>query len=123
MLTQKILMLGLFPLLATSCFSTDKDKDEDEDEDETEETREEGTRQGDCTDGIDNDDDGYIDCDDQGCDSKPVCDNDTGFVDTEPASEPQQKILEMKQLMRSHHRAFYSLFKMDILETILLRLC
>jgi hypothetical protein len=59
--------------------------DVDKIEEDEEENREEGTSQGDCNDGLDNDDDGYIDCDDDGCDSKPACEagnDDTGIIDT-----------------------------------------
>ena len=38
------------------------------------ESHEEGTRAGDCRDSIDNDADGYVDCEDQGCDGNAACD-------------------------------------------------
>ena len=44
----------------------------EEDKDEENESASEVSRQGDCLD-EDNDDDGYIDCEDQGCDGKPAC--------------------------------------------------
>lgn len=60
-----------------------QDDAEEEEEDEDDESSEEGDRQGDCSDGEDNDDDGHIDCEDQGCDGKPACESDdTAVVDT-----------------------------------------
>ena len=61
----------------------DKLVPEEEEEEEEEEERREGERQGDCFDGEDNDGDGYIDCDDQGCGDKPACQDDTGWVQPE----------------------------------------
>lgn len=49
------------------------------DDDEENEDYSEGESQGDCFDGEDNDDDGDIDCYDDGCTDKPAClDSDTG---------------------------------------------
>lgn len=48
--------------------------------------REEGDSQGDCYDGIDNDDDGHIDCEDQGCDDKSAC-SDTGWTNPDTGGE------------------------------------
>ena len=40
--------------------------------------RREGSEQGDCNDGVDNDEDGEVDCEDVGCEDKPACSSDTG---------------------------------------------
>ena len=69
-------------------------KEEPKEDEDTE--REEGQQQGDCFDGEDNDEDGDIDCDDDGCFDKPACEseiNDTGEdsdtgTDTEDTGEP-----------------------------------
>ena len=86
-------LLFLSFLINISCLDvlkSDADDEEEEEEEEEDDERREGTRQGDCTDGEDNDDDGDIDCDDSGCADKPVCEGDTGSsIDTsdEPSFE------------------------------------
>ena len=65
---KKLLFLSF--LLNISCFGAEKSEEEEEEEEE------EGDRHGDCFDGIDNDDDGDIDCDDSGCEGKLACDPD-----------------------------------------------
>ena len=56
--------------------------------------RREGGKQGDCFDGEDNDDDGDIDCDDEGCADKPACtdpEDDTGIsVETDDDTNNNQ---------------------------------
>lgn len=42
----------------------------------------EGEQYGDCFDGMDNDQDGEMDCEDPGCFDKPACSEDTGVDDT-----------------------------------------
>lgn len=65
-----------------SCLDFLKEEPEEEEE-EGDSDPEEGAQAGDCLDGIDNDEDGHIDCEDQGCDGKPACESDdTGVVDT-----------------------------------------
>ena len=78
-------LLFLSFLINISCLDALKSSpdDEEDEEDEEDDERREGTRQGDCTDGEDNDDDGDIDCDDSGCSDKPACEGDTGSsIDT-----------------------------------------
>ena len=80
----------LFSFLFTGCSTfLDKLAPEEEEEDDDDKERVEGDRQGDCYDGEDNDDDGYIDCEDQGCDDKPAC-SDTGWTqpDTGDDTDP-----------------------------------
>ena len=70
--------------MSLGCISAKEDTEEEEEEDD----REEGDQQGDCTDGKDNDDDGFTDCDDNGCQNRPVCSStDTGVEDTDPEPE------------------------------------
>ena len=74
-------------LLTIGCLDflkSEPEEDEEENEEDSE-RREEGERQGDCLDGEDNDDDGYIDCEDQGCDGKPACEE---IVDTDDTEVP-----------------------------------
>ena len=56
--------------------------------------RTEGTKQGDCSDELDNDGDGLVDCQDAGCVDKPVCegfeDVDTGVDDTDEQDTDEQ---------------------------------
>ena len=71
---NKIALSLLLGTLSVACF----DKEayiEDADNEEDDDNGEEGSRQGDCIDGKDNDGDGAIDCQDEGCSSKPVCEN------------------------------------------------
>lgn len=67
-------------VFSVGCLDMLKSEESDEEEDEQDESAEEGDRQGDCLDGVDNDDDGDIDCEDQGCYDKPACEDviDTG---------------------------------------------
>lgn len=86
---MKHLLLLSF-LLNISCIGALKSMMEDTEEDNNDKDssaeRKEGQRQGDCTDGEDNDEDGAVDCDDSGCFDKPVCEGeigiDSGFDDT-----------------------------------------
>lgn len=48
----------------------------------------EGDTVGECSDGLDNDDNGLMDCDDPGCLNGPDCDEDFGQDDS--ASEGQE---------------------------------
>ena len=88
-------LLFLSFLINISCFDilkSTEDEEEDE-EDEEDDERREGTRQGDCTDGEDNDDDGDIDCDDSGCSDKPACEGDTD-TSTEPDVDPESDTVD-----------------------------
>ena len=58
-------------LTLVSCLEFLKDSEEEEEEEEDQNSQE-GDAQGDCTDGIDNDEDGNIDCADSGCYDKPA---------------------------------------------------
>lgn len=69
-------LLFLSFLLNISCFEAEKSEDEEEEDSNAQE----GNIQGDCLDGEDNDDDGYIDCDDSGCTGKPACDEDPDAI-------------------------------------------
>ena len=72
------LVLGLF--FSAGCLDFLKEEPEEEEESQG---REEGKQQGDCLDGVDNDEDGDIDCDDSGCDGKPACESDdTSIIDS-----------------------------------------
>lgn len=62
------------------------EEEPEEEEDNNSSTSQEGDRQGDCLDGIDNDDNGFTDCEDQGCVDKPACQEDHTTVDT---SDPE----------------------------------
>lgn len=73
------LMLGSSMMF--SCLNFSKEEPEEDDRNDSSESKE-GDQQGDCFDGIDNDDDGYIDCEDQDCDGKPACEDDTDTIDT-----------------------------------------
>ena len=55
-----------------------------------EEKRIEGTMLGDCTDGADNDADGWFDCDDDGCTNAPDC-QETSEPSEEPSTEPSSE--------------------------------
>ena len=55
-------------------------------EDNEEEERKEGDSSGECNDGIDNDDDGLIDCNDSGCASRPACEESDTDTDTDTDS-------------------------------------
>ena len=79
-------------VLGISCVDRVKEllAEPEEEEDNEEEPRREGDKQGDCLDGVDNDEDGYVDCEDQGCDGKPAClggDTDTDSEDTGNSEE------------------------------------
>ena len=65
-------------------------KEEEEAEVEKEDAahvREEGNQQGDCIDGEDNDEDGFVDCEDNGCANTPAC-TDISEPSSEPSGEP-----------------------------------
>ena len=81
------LVLALF--LSNACLDASKEAQEEEEDDDNddEEERREGDRQGDCQDQIDNDNDGWIDCEDQDCVDKPACEENDTATDT---SEPDQ---------------------------------
>lgn len=58
------------------------------------EAEKEGDNPGECSDLIDNDEDGFIDCDDQDCHSNEECDSTDTDVDTaveEPSTEPSNE--------------------------------
>ena len=59
------------------CFDMEKSAEDESDNDDTQGYYMEGQQQGDCFDGVDNDQDGETDCQDPGCFDKPACDNDT----------------------------------------------
>ena len=80
---MRALLFCSFLLTGCSALLEKLAPEEEEEEEEEADERSEGERMGDCYDGEDNDGDGYIDCDDQGCDDKPAC-NDTGW--TQPDS-------------------------------------
>ena len=60
--------LFLVGLLFACVDSSEQEKQEVLEEEE----RREGTQQGDCSDGVDNDNDGDLDCEDAGCIDKPA---------------------------------------------------
>jgi hypothetical protein len=72
---MRIYFLTLYML--TACLDRSKYSPDDDDDDDDDDDEDEGSSAGDCNDGIDNDDDGFIDCNDQGCSGKPAC-SDTG---------------------------------------------
>jgi len=80
----------LSSLLLISCLDF-LNKEEPEEEEENDAERSEGETQGDCTDGEDNDNDGYVDCDDQGCWERPACSEittpDTGSGPDDPLED------------------------------------
>ena len=81
-------LLPLSFLLQFGCLDqllkTAEDDEEKEEKEENNERRE-GEQVGDCTDGLDNDEDGDIDCDDSGCSNKPACEDQ---LETDTATEP-----------------------------------
>ena len=79
-------LLFLSFLINNSCLEAFKSAADDEEEEDDNERRE-GTRQGDCYDGEDNDGDGRVDCEDFGCSDKPACDWDVENS-VEPSEEP-----------------------------------
>jgi len=82
---NKFLIAGLL----VSCISN-KIVIEDNGSDDDDDQRSEGDQQGDCTDEVDNDEDGDIDCEDSGCSGKPGCaGTDTGTdTDTDQVGNP-----------------------------------
>lgn len=108
------LLLFLSFLVNISCIDALKSATEEEDEDEDDERRE-GTRQGDCLDGTDNDDDGDIDCEDSGCFDKPACNGDTAVTNdpsdepnSEPAEEPSEEPSEEPIIVDFHGQISYT---------------
>ena len=77
-----LLYSNLFLVFGCSGLKERLFEDNEPEEEDEDSHRNEGDRQGDCLDGEDNDEDGYIDCEDQGCDGKPACEADTGIADT-----------------------------------------
>ena len=77
-------------LLPIACLDFLKEQDTDEEEEEEEEgERQEGEQVGDCDDGVDNDEDGDVDCDDSGCFNKPACeDSGIDWEDSGDIEEP-----------------------------------
>jgi len=73
-------LFSLIVIFLVACLETEKRYSDDDEDD----TVREGTRQGDCYDGYDNDDDGFVDCYDSGCADKDVC---AGFDSDEDGSE------------------------------------
>ena len=65
---QQLFSMSVFALYMMACFDN-KPEDDEDDDDETE-VLAEGSTQGDCFDGIDNDGDGDVDCNDSGCANK-----------------------------------------------------
>lgn len=64
----------ILPLFLTfGCFSKEEDTTDDTQNNDIQDS--EGLYQGDCLDNEDNDNDGFIDCEDQGCWDKPACIN------------------------------------------------
>ena len=63
-------------LLPFACGDKETDTDTD-----IETIRIEGTEVGDCTDGADNDGDGDFDCDDEGCEASPDCEEEDTAID------------------------------------------
>lgn len=53
----------------------------------------EGEQEGDCSDGVDNDGNGLIDCQDDGCLDQIVCQNDTGTLD-DTGEQPQTEMVD-----------------------------
>lgn len=82
-------LLFLSFLLNTSCLDSEKSDTEEEENEDTE--LREGQTLGDCTDGIDNDEDGVTDCEDPVCFDKPACQNDTAAMDTADTAAPSDE--------------------------------
>lgn len=55
----------------------------------------EGTNPGECTDGIDNDDNGLVDCRDSGCLGSPDCAEDSGDPGTTSTTDPGPELPEL----------------------------
>ena len=77
-----VLLLGLTMTLNLGC--PPDDDDDTSGDDDTTSADIEGDEAGECDDGVDNDQDGFTDCDDDGCENAAVCtgDDDTGDDDT-----------------------------------------
>ena len=93
-MSTKIPLLTLTATLTVGCldrFLKSADEEDEKENEKTDSEPQEGEQQGDCLDGEDNDDDGYIDCEDSGCDGKPACEGavDTGIADTGEPEDTQ----------------------------------
>ena len=71
-----ILSVGILFACSDTKNKTDRDRRSDDE-------RREGSKQGDCLDGEDNDGDGDIDCEDAGCYDKPICNDETEDIDVD----------------------------------------
>ncbi len=74
-----------FLILSLMFSCGEKPAEDDDDNEDEEESDHEGDNAGECMDGIDNDGDGFIDCDDQDCLTKPACNE--GDTDTDTDSD------------------------------------
>jgi len=79
-------LLSLAALGPVSCSGGSASDDEDDD-DGSAEGAPEGALQGDCDDGVDNDDDGRVDCADSGCSDTPACDGGSDGTDGSDGSD------------------------------------
>ena len=83
---KKLLLLSL---LIGPIACSDKESSPDNIDGVNNEETAEGSQQGDCVDGQDNDNDGYIDCEDDGCADKPACE-DTVVDEDQDGVEAQE---------------------------------
>ncbi|MEC7241625.1 MAG: hypothetical protein VXW32_10340, partial [Myxococcota bacterium] len=72
---RQFALFGLSCLLVVGCSSDSTD-------------REEGSVLSDCVDGADNDSDGLVDCDDDGCAGTSECEGDTGDTSNGDSGDP-----------------------------------